>query len=134
MMASFMPSFNQIIWDKASTKLRLQGGKVIPVPQNISIDLFKKDIEGCPFPVAIGFDLDGLYGMNDKGSAEEVVEKRLERVKDVMSYISSPVLACIARSQTPRAYVPPEIVDYLQQTVLQLFERKSFEHYNLFLK
>jgi hypothetical protein len=129
MTASFIAGkrLNQIIWDKASTKLRLQGGKVIPVPQNISIDSFKKDIDGCHFPVAIGFDLDGLYGMNDKGATEVVVEKRLERVKDVLSYISSPILACIARSQTPRAYVPPEIVDHLQQTVLQLFERKSLE-------
>jgi hypothetical protein len=124
MMACFIAGkrINQIVWDKSSTKLRSQGGKVIPVPENISIDSFKKDIEEYHFPVAIGFDLDGLYGMNDKGSKEEVAEKRLERVKDMLSYISSPVLACIARSQTPRAYVPSGIVDYLQQSVLKIFE------------
>ncbi|MDD1750500.1 MAG: UPF0489 family protein [Methanothrix sp.] len=133
-VASFIVGrrLNQIIWDKASTKLRMRGGKVIPVPQNISIDSFKRDIAGCPLPVSIGFDLDGLYGNDDKGSVEEVVEKRLERVKDVLSYISSPVLACIARSQTPRAYVPPEVVDHLQQTVLQLIERKGFELCKMF--
>lgn len=114
---------NQIIWDSASTKLRKQGGKEVPVPQSISFAAFKKDIEGCQLPIAIGFDLDGLYGINDKGSIKEVAEKRLERVRDVLSSVSSSVWACIARSQTPRAYVPPEIVDNLQQAVLRLFER-----------
>ena len=62
-----------------------------------------------------------LLGIDADPKAVKVAEKRLERVRDVLSSVSSPVLACIARSQTPRAYVPPEIVDHLQQAVLRLF-------------
>ncbi len=115
---------NRIIWDKALTKLRLQGGKGIPVPDNLHLDSFKNDIEESRFPVAICFDLDGIYGIDDKGQTEEIVIKRLERVRIVMDCISAPVLACIARSQRPRTYVPPELVDHLQQAVLLLIERR----------
>lgn len=133
---AMMPSFiagrrvNKIIWDKDLTKLRLQGGKVIPVPQNLTFDSFKEDIEGSRIPVLICFDLDGIYGVGEKGLPEEIVGKRLERVKDVLDCITSPVLACIARSQTPRTYVPPELVDHLQQIVLLLIERKCLGLYN----
>jgi len=89
------------------------------------MDSFKRDMEACRLPVAIGFDLDGLLGMNEKCSKDVVVEKRLERVKDLLSCISSPVLACVARSQTPRAYVPSEIVDHLQQSVLRLLSAEK---------
>lgn len=68
--------------------------------------------------MAICFDLDGVYGMEDSGQAEEVVGKRLDKVKAVLDCISSPVLACIARSQRPRTYVPPGLVDSLQKIVL----------------
>ena len=121
---------NRIIWDKAFTKLRLQGGKTIPVPQNLPFDSFKEDIEGSRFPLAIGFDLDGLYAIGDKGHAEEIIGKRLEKVEHVLDCISAPVLACIARSQTPRTYVPPELVDHLQQVVLSLVERRCVGLYN----
>ena len=115
---------NRIIWDKALTRLRLQGGKVIPVPQNLHLDSFNEDIEKCRLPVAICFDLDGVYGIGDRGQAEKVVSERLERVKTVLDCISAPALACIARSQTPRTYVPPELVDHLQQMVQHLIERR----------
>lgn len=127
---TMMPSFiagkriNRIVWNKALTKLRLQGGKIIPFPQNLQFDSFKRDIEECRLPVAICFDLDGIYGIDDKGQTEEIVGKRLEEVKNVLDCISAPVLACVARSQTQRTYVPPELVDHLQQIVLALMERR----------
>jgi len=121
---------NKIIWDKTLTKLRLHGGKVIPVPQNLHIDLFKNDIDESRFPVAICFDLDGICGINDKRQTEEIVSERLERVETVLDCISAPIFACVARSQTPRTYVPPELVDHLQQIVLALIERKCLSLYN----
>lgn len=113
---------NRILWDDAQTKLRRDGGKMVPVPRNISIASFEGDLKESRFPVVIGFDLDGLYGIDERCPAKEVVGKRLERVKNVLDCISSPVFACLARSQTPRAYVPPELVDHLQQAVLHLME------------
>lgn len=109
---------NRIIWDAALTRLRHQGGKAIPVPQKLQLGTFKEEIEESRLPLAICFDLDGVYGTGDSGQAEEVVGKRLERVKAVLDCISSPVLACIARSQKPRTYVPPGLVDSLQKIVL----------------
>jgi hypothetical protein len=114
---------NRIIWDKALTRLRHQGGKIIPVPQKLQIDSFKDDIENSRFPIAIGFDLDGICGIDEKDQTEEIVGKRLERVKNLLDCISEPVFACVARSQTPRTYVPPELVDHLQQIALALLER-----------
>jgi len=58
------------------------------------------------------------------------VGKRLEKVENVLDCISAPILACVARSQTPRAYVPPELVDHLQQIVLALVEKKCFGFHN----
>ena len=114
---------NKIIWDKALTRLRHQGGKIIPVPQKLQFDSFKDDIENSRFPIAIGFDLDGICGIDERGQTEEIVGKRLERVKNLLDCISEPVFACVARSQTPRTYVPPELVDHLQQIALALLER-----------
>ena len=121
---------NRIIWDEALTKLRFQGGKVIPKPQDLPFDSFKSDLEDGKFPVIICFDLDGIYGIGDKESIQEVVGERLERVKSILDCISSPVLACIARSQTPRSYVPPELVDYLLHNVILLLQRGGFGIYN----
>ena len=50
---------------------------------------------------------------------------RLNRVKSLLECISSPVLACIARSQTPRAYVPPGLVDELEGAALCLLDMKG---------
>jgi hypothetical protein len=81
-------------------------------------------MDECQFPIVIGFDLDGLYGIDEKIPPEEVVGKRLERARKVLECVSSPVLTLIARSQTPRAYVPPELIDYLQETALHFIERR----------
>lgn len=116
---------NLIVWDDAKTKLRNQGGKFVPAPQSLPFDVFKEDLGESRFPIVIGFDLDGLYGIGDKGSPDEVIGRRLRRAKKVLECVTSPVLACIARSQTPRAYVPPDLVDSLQETVLHLMKESA---------
>ena len=113
---------NRILWDDTVTKLRIQNGRIIPCPQTITIKEFGEDIQRCHYPVAIGFDLDGLYGIEDRGDAEEIVSRKIEKIEHVLQYIPSPIFACIARSQTPRAYVPPEIVDKLQEEAKNLIE------------
>ncbi|VVB64716.1 Uncharacterised protein [uncultured archaeon] len=113
---------NRILWDKSLTKLRIRGGKSIPVSQKITMEEFRKDIEESSFPVVIGFDLDGIYGIGERKPTEEVLEKRLGRVERVLECVSSPAFACIARSQTPRRYVPREMVDGLQEAATSLIQ------------
>jgi hypothetical protein len=111
-----------IVWDEAFTKLKKKKGKIIPSSQKITLDRFRKDIEESLFPVAIEFDLDALYGISDRGPVEEVVAERLEKARRVLDCVSSPRFACIARSQTPRAYVPAEVVDSLEGAVRDVIE------------
>ena len=118
-------------WDGASTRLRKQNGKLVPAPQSIGVRAFEVDLEESSFPVVIGFDLDGLCTTDERELAKRAIEKRLKRVKSLLECISSPVLACIARSQTPRAYVPPDLVDELQDAALRLLEMKCQTHYAL---
>jgi len=118
---------NRIIWDSNFTKIILHGGKAIPVSQKMSLESLECDLKESRFPLIICFDLDGLYAMDDKGPPKRTVIKRLERVNKVLDAISSPALACIARSQTPRAYVPSEIVDHLQWAVLDILKRKFID-------
>jgi hypothetical protein len=112
----------RIVWDGALTKLKIRGGKVIPAPQSITLDEFGEDLGWSCFPAVIGFDLDGLYGIGDEKPVEDTVARRIERVKCVLEHVSSPLFTCIARSQTPRAYVPPETVDCLQKRALDLIK------------
>jgi hypothetical protein len=114
---------NRIFWDGARTKIRCRSGKVIPVPQSLPLDVFKHDMDGCENPIVIGFDLDGLYGIDEKGPPQEEVTKRIERVNNVLECVSSPILALVARSQKPKAYVPPMLVECLQETAVHLIER-----------
>ncbi|VVB68378.1 Uncharacterised protein [uncultured archaeon] len=112
-----------IVWDGAMTKLKGQCEKAAPIPKKIAWDDFRRDLEESLFPAVIGFDLDGLYGLGDKGPLEKVAGRRLERVKHILECVSSPAFICLARSQTPKAYVPPEKVDDLQSMALSLLER-----------
>lgn len=113
---------NRIVWDENLTSLRMQGGKVAPIPQKITIDEFKKDLLGSCLPTVIGFDLDSICGIGEDGLTKEAMCNRLDKSKQVLKCVSSPKFACIARSQTPRAYVPPELVDSLQEAVVNLIE------------
>jgi hypothetical protein len=112
----------RIVWDEGLTKLKDQQGKTIPLSQKITVEKFRADLKESPLPIAIEFDLDGLYGIFDKGPVEEVAAKRLQKARRVLECVSSPKLACIARSQTPRAYVPPTVVDSLEGAVRDVLE------------
>jgi len=113
---------NRIRWDEALTKLRIQGGKSIPVSEKITMEEFRRDIEESSFPTVISFDLDGICGIGERKPTREVLEKRLGRVEHVLECVSSPAFACIARSQTPRRYVPSEMVDSLQEAATNLIQ------------
>jgi hypothetical protein len=113
---------NRIVWDENLTKLRTQGGKVTPAPQKITIDEFKKDLLKSCFPSAIGFDLDAICGIGENSLTKEEMCNRIDKSRHVLECVSSPTFACIARSQTPRAYVPPLLVDSLQEAVVNLIE------------
>jgi hypothetical protein len=112
----------RIVWDEALTKLKDRQGKTIPLSQKITLEKFRADLKESGFPIVIEFDLDGLYGIFDRGPVEEVVAKRLEKARSVLECVSAPKFACIARSQTPRAYVPAEVVDSLEGAVRDVIE------------
>lgn len=113
---------NRIVWDEALTKLKVQKGKLIPIPQKITIEEFKRDLIKSRFPAIIGFDLDGIYGVDESTPIKDAVSNRLEKAEQVLKCVPSPTLACIARSQAPRRYVPIGMVDCLQGAVSNMIK------------
>jgi hypothetical protein len=113
----------RLFWDEDHTKLRVKGGKITPVPEKLTIEEFEKDISQSRFPLIIGFDLDSICAIDEKNLEEETLSRRLYKSKEVLDCVPSPSFACIARSQTPRAYVPPSLVDRLQEMAMSLIER-----------
>lgn len=114
---------NLIIWDNSLTKLRKENGKLIPAPISLARDEFEDDLKRSRFPVVIGFDLDSLCAIGESVS-KVAIEQRLVRIKAVLECVSSPICAFIARSQTPRAYVPPQLVDQLEKAARGLMENR----------
>lgn len=112
----------QIIWDKEATRLTGRAGsaKTSPVPRRISMNDFWRDMQDCLLPVVVGFDLDGLYGNEDRGPPERIVKERVAGVKKVLEMLPRPAFICIARSQRPRSYVPANIVDWVEDLALRL--------------
>jgi hypothetical protein len=110
----------RLVWDDAATRIKTSGGKIIPAPQRITLEQFGKDLGRSCFPAVIGFDLDGLYGIGDRNPIKDTLAERIESIKCLLEHVSSPLFACIARSQKPRAYVPPDTVDCLQKRALDL--------------
>ncbi|NTV28189.1 MAG: hypothetical protein HGA93_05890 [Methanothrix sp.] len=111
-----------IVWDDNYARLKGGSAKSSPVPQKITLNDFKRDLQDCLLPTAVGFDLDGLYGNSDKGSPDEVMKNKLEGVRRVLESVSRPEFICLARSQTPRSYVPAKIVDQVQESALSLIK------------
>jgi hypothetical protein len=109
-----------IVWDENSTRLLGSSAKTIPVPKNLSLNDFHRDMQDCLLPKVVGFDLDGLYGNDDRGSPDEVMKKRLAGVRRVLESVGGPQFICLARSQTPRSYVPAKFVDMVQKSALGL--------------
>lgn len=116
---------NLIDWDSSKTKLRSQDGKRVPAPKTIRADELEDDLAESRFPIVLGLDLDGFCAIDERDSTRKAIEERLKKAKTLLECVSSPVLACIARSQTPRAYVPPELVDELEEAALRLIEIKA---------
>lgn len=117
-----------IDWDGSRTKLRRQDGKRLPAPESIRAYELEDDLAESRFPIVLGLDLDGFCAIDERDSTRKAIEKRLKKAKNLMECVSSPVLACIARSQTPRTYVPPELVDELEEAALRLIETKYQSH------
>jgi hypothetical protein len=109
-----------IVWDEAATRLKGQSAKSFPVSRKITLNDFKRDLQDCLLPTAVGFDLDGLYGNGDRGPPDEVMKKRLAGVSRVLESVARPAFICLARSQTPRSYVPAKIVERVQESALGL--------------
>ena len=109
-----------IVWDEAASGLKGSCAKTTPAPSKITQSDFKRDLQDCLLPTVIGFDLDGLYGNGDRGPPEEVIKKRMEGALQVLQSVSGPAFICLARSQTPRSYVPERIVNQVQESALRL--------------
>jgi len=109
-----------IVWDENSTQLLGSSAKTIPVPRKITRNDFHRDMQDCLLPTAVGFDLDGLYGNGDRGWPDEIIKKRLDEVRKVLESVTRPQFICLARSQTPRCYIPEKIVDRAQKSALDL--------------
>jgi hypothetical protein len=109
-----------IVWDENSIRLKGRSAKTIPVPRKITLNDLQRDLQDCLLPTAVGFDLDGLYGNGDIGSLDEVMKKRLAGVRRVLESVTGPQFICLARSQTPRSYVPAKFVDKVQHAALGL--------------
>ncbi|MCX6678534.1 MAG: hypothetical protein NTU95_11425 [Methanothrix sp.] len=109
-----------IVWDENSTRLNGGSAKSSPVPKRITLNDFQRDLQDCLLPTVVGFDLDGLYGNGDRGPPDEVMKKRLAGIKRVLEGVARPQFICLARSQTPRSYVPAKTVDRVQESALGL--------------
>jgi hypothetical protein len=111
-----------IFWDRDADCFKGEGEsfRATPLPLRINQNDFQRDLQDCLLPVVVGFDLDGLYGNGDRGHLEKIVGKRLAGIKSVLEGVPRPAFVCLARSQTPRSYIPAELVDRLQEAALGL--------------
>ncbi|MGV8174317.1 MAG: hypothetical protein ACP5OU_01295 [Methanothrix sp.] len=111
-----------IFWDGDATRLRGDEAspKTSPLPRRLSLDDLDRDMQDCRLPIALGIDLDGLYGNDDRGRAEDVVPRRLWSMERLLERVPRPAFICIARSQTPRSYIPAGAVDMVQEAALGL--------------
>ena len=111
-----------IFWDRDADcfKGEDESFRATPPPLRINKNDFQRDLQDCLLPVVVGFDLDGLYGNGDRGHLEKVVGKRLAGIRSVLESVPRPAFVCLARSQTPRSYIPAELVDRLQEAALGL--------------
>lgn len=111
-----------IFWDGEETRLKgdEKSPKTAPLPRCLSLKDFQKDMQDCLLPTAVGFDLDGLYGNDDRGPVEDIVRKRMAGVRAVLESVAQPAFICLARSQSPRSYIPAGAVDLVQNAALGL--------------
>jgi hypothetical protein len=112
-----------IFWDGEKSDLAGDkcSPKTAPLPRRIILQDFQRDVEDCLLPIVVGIDLDGLYGNSDRGPVEMLLRKRLEAVRPLLQSVGRPAFICLARSQTPRSYIPERAVDLVQNAALDLF-------------
>lgn len=113
-----------ILWDDETDSQNRESvsPKASPKPLQISQNDLKRDLEDCSLPIAVGFDLDGLYCNGDWAPPDKVVGRRLASARRVLESVDRPVFICLARSQTPRSYIPADLVDKLQDAALGLIK------------
>ena len=111
-----------ILWDDETDSLNggSESPKATPKPRQMNQNDFQRDLQECRLPIVVGFDLDGLYGNRDWEPPDKIIYRRLEGVKRVLEGVESPAFICLARSQTPRSYIPASLVDRLQEAALGL--------------
>jgi len=114
-----------ILWDEDETRLKgdANSPKTAPLPRQISRNDFCNDMQDCQLPIAIGIDLDGIYANEDRRRVEDIVPGRLKAVGRLMESIPCPAFICLARSQTPRSYIPAKAVDRVQDATLGLIRQ-----------
>ena len=117
-----------IFWDGRESDLAGDepSPKTAPLPRRISLHDFQRDMEDCLNPVAVGIDLDGLYGNDDRGPVEMLLRKRIGGLRAVLQSVCRPAFICLARSQTPRSYIPARAVNLVQKAALGLI-REVYE-------
>lgn len=113
-----------ILWNDDTDSLNGKSisPKASPKPLRVSQSDFQRDLEDCLLPVAVGFDLDGLYGNGDWEAPDKIISRRLAGTRKVLEGVDHPSFICLARSQTPRSYIPANLVDRLQDTALGLIK------------
>ena len=94
--------------------------KTAPLPRRISLHDFHSDMADCLLPIVVGIDLDGLYGNSDRGPVEMLLSKRIEAVRPLLQSVGRPAFICLARSQSPRSYIPERAVNLVQNAALDL--------------
>jgi hypothetical protein len=111
-----------ILWDEEKNDLKGEANspKTSPLPRQISLKDFQSDMRGCLLPIVIGIDLDGLYSNMDRRPVDNIVPDRLKAVGRLLESIHRPRFICLARSQTPRSYIPADAVDKVQDATLGL--------------
>lgn len=114
-----------ILWDEDETRLKgdANSPKTAPLPRQISLNDFHKDMQDSLLPIAIGIDLDGIYANEDRRRLEDIVPERLKAVGRLLESIPCPAFICLARSQTPRSYIPAKAVDQVQDATLGLIRQ-----------
>jgi len=111
-----------IFWDGEETDLAGDEAspKTAPLPRRLSLHDFHSDMMDCLLPIVVGIDLDGLYGNSDRGPVEMLLSKRIKAVRPLLQSVGRPAFICLARSQSPRSYVPERAVDLVQNAALDL--------------
>jgi hypothetical protein len=85
-------------------------------------EVFINDFIGYNGNLILDIDLDA-FECSDVQFDSGKGDKRIKRLEGLLVGLPRPNLISIARSQTPYCFVPPERVDYLEASTLEMLER-----------